>query len=52
MDCIEILYASGNVKKYRVTILTLKIDFEIKLITKIKEWHYIMIKSSFINRNS
>ena len=52
MDYIEILCASGNVKKYRVTILTLKIDFEIKLITKIKEWHYIMIKSSFINRNS
>ena len=52
MDCIESFYASGNVKRHRVTILTLKIDFEIKIIAKIKEWHYIMIKSSFINRNT
>ena len=38
----------GNQKKARVAILiTEKIDFKIKTITRDKEGHYIMIKGSF-----
>ena len=41
----KILYANGNQKKAGAAILISdKIDFEIKSITRDKEGHYIMIK--------
>ena len=41
----KIFYANGNQKKARVGILISdKIDFKIKTITRDKEGHYIMIK--------
>ena len=43
----KIFYANGNDKKLGVTILVSdKIDFKTKSITKDKEGHYIMIKGS------
>ena len=43
----KIFYASGNQKKAGVVILiSEKIDFKIKTITRDKEGHYIMIKGS------
>ena len=43
----KILHASGNQKKAGVAILISdKIDFKIKTITRDKEEHYIMIKGS------
>ena len=43
----KILYANGNQKKAGAAILISdKIDFEIKSITRDKEGHYIMIKWS------
>ena len=43
----KILHANGNQKKARVAILLSdKIDFKIKTITRDKEGHYIMIKGS------
>ena len=43
----KIVHANGNQKKAGVAILiTDKIDFKIKTITRDKEGHYIMIKAS------
>ena len=43
----KIIHASGNEKKVGVAILiSEKIDFKIKTITRDKEGHYIMIKGS------
>ena len=43
----KIVHANGNQKKAGVAILiTDKIDFKIKTITRDKEGHYIMIKGS------
>ena len=43
----KILHAKGNQKKAGVTILISdKIDFKIKAITRDKEGHYMMIKGS------
>ena len=43
----KIFHANGNQKKAGVAILiSEKIDFEIKTITRDKEGHYIMIKGS------
>ena len=45
--CKKIFHANGNQKKAGVAILiSEKIDFKIKTITKDKEGHYIMIKGS------
>ena len=43
----KIFYANGNLKKAGVTILVSdKIDFKVKTVTRDKEGHYIMIKGS------
>ena len=43
----KIFYANGNQKKAGVAILVSdKIDFKIKTVTREKEGHYIMIKGS------
>ena len=43
----KIFHANGNKKKAGVAILlSEKIDFKIKIITRDKEGHYIMIKGS------
>ena len=43
----KIFHANGNQKKARVTILVSdKIDFKIKMVTRDKEAHYILIKGS------
>ena len=43
----KIFHANGNQKKAEVAILISdKIDFKIKTITKDKEGHYIMLKGS------
>ena len=43
----KVFYANGNQKKARVAILiSEKIDFKIKMVTRDKEGHYIMIKGS------
>ena len=43
----NLLHANGNQKKAGVPILiSVKIDFKIKPITRYKEGHYIMIKGS------
>ena len=43
----KILHANGNQKKAGVAILvSVKIDFKIKTVTRDKEGHYIMIKGS------
>ena len=43
----KLFHANGNQKKPGVAILvSVKIDFEIKTVTKDKEGHYIMIKGS------
>ena len=43
----KIFHANGNQKKAGVTILLSdKIDFKIKTVTRDKEGHYIMIKGS------
>ena len=48
---MEILHANGNQKKAGVAILISgKIDFKIKTITRDKEGHYIMIKGSSKNK--
>ena len=45
--CKKIYHANGNQKKARVAILVSdKIDFKIKTITRDKEGHYVMIKGS------
>ena len=46
-ECTKIFHANGNQKKAGVAILiTDKIDFKTKTITRDKEGHYIMIKGS------
>ena len=46
-DGKQIFHANGNQKKARVAILISdKIDFKTKTITRGKERHYIMIKGS------
>ena len=48
----KIFYANGNQKKDGVAILISdKIDFKIKTITKDKEGHYITIKGSIQEEN-
>ena len=48
----KILHANGNQKKARVAILISdKIDFKIKTITRDKEGHDIMIKGSIHEEN-
>ena len=43
----KIFHANGNQKKAEVAILVSdKIDFKIKTVTRDKEGHYIMIKGS------
>ena len=43
----KLFHANGNLKKAGVTILiSAKIDFKIKNVTRDKERHYIMIKGS------
>ena len=43
----KIFHATGNQKKAGVTILISdKVDFKIKYVTRHKEQHYIMIKGS------
>ena len=44
---LKIFHANGNQKRAGVAILISdKIDFKIKIITRNKEGHYIMIKGS------
>ena len=46
-EMVEVLHANGNQKKSEVAILISdKIDFNIKKITRDKEGYYIMIKGS------
>ena len=48
----KIFHANGNQKKARVaTVISDKIDFKIKTVTKDKEGHYIMIKGSIQEEN-
>ena len=48
----KIFHANGNQKKARVAILISdKIDFKIKNVTKDKEGHYIMMKESIQEEN-
>ena len=48
----KIFHGNGNPKKARVAILiSEKIDFKIKTVTRDKEGHYIMIKRSFQEEN-
>ena len=43
----KVLHANGNLKKAGVaTVISDKIGFKIKTVTKEKEGHYIMIKGS------
>ena len=47
----KIFYANGNQKKAGVAILISdKIDFKIKTVTRDKEGYYIMIKGSIKNK--
>ena len=49
----KIFHANGNQKKAGVVILVSdKIDFKIKTITRDKEGHYIMIKESIQEENT
>ena len=49
--CKKIFHANGNQKKAGVRILISdKIDFKIKTITRHKEGHYLMIKGSIQER--
>ena len=41
----KIFHANGNKKKAKgVILISDKIDFKTKTVTREKEWHYIMIK--------
>ena len=52
-DWKKIFHANGNRKKAGVAILTSnKIDFTIKMVTKDKEGHYIMIKEPIQDENT
>ena len=47
----KIAHANGNQKRAGVAILVSdKIDFKLKVVTRNKEGHYVMIKGQIIKR--